>query len=253
MAKLAGVQLSKAALSHVQVPRTRYDSPLLPDAAVQVGPNDVSAIPCWMSMLPQNMTQDDVRSQHETSVMQALPHIPDDFHMAVDGDQDSHQQQQTQPDASSSDTGPASAGQHSDSQQQTDTGGSQQGQQNAADRGTEPDGGPAEVAEGSNSANKTAIDDDVAAEDGSAAARTASKEPQQATSSSGSSSSGGGALQTEADEDSPAGDTSAAPRLNATEAARIDFDDVDADATHGSGFLARLSDSVSGALGGVFS
>ena len=36
MAKLAGVKLSKAALSHVQVPRTRYDSPLLPDAAVQV-------------------------------------------------------------------------------------------------------------------------------------------------------------------------------------------------------------------------
>ena len=37
MAKLAGVKLSKAALSHVQVPRTRYDSLLLPDAAVQVG------------------------------------------------------------------------------------------------------------------------------------------------------------------------------------------------------------------------
>ena len=37
MAKLAGVKLSKAALSHVQVPRARYASPLLPDAAVQVG------------------------------------------------------------------------------------------------------------------------------------------------------------------------------------------------------------------------
>lgn len=36
MAKLAGVKLSKAALSHVQVPRPRFDSPLLPDTAVQV-------------------------------------------------------------------------------------------------------------------------------------------------------------------------------------------------------------------------
>lgn len=35
MAKLAGVQLSKAALSHIQVPRARYESSLLPDAAVQ--------------------------------------------------------------------------------------------------------------------------------------------------------------------------------------------------------------------------
>ena len=43
MAKLAGVKLSKAALSHVQVPRTRYDSPLLPDAAVQVGVCDTGA------------------------------------------------------------------------------------------------------------------------------------------------------------------------------------------------------------------
>lgn len=38
MAKLAGVQLSKAALSHAEVPRPRYESALLPDAAVQVPP-----------------------------------------------------------------------------------------------------------------------------------------------------------------------------------------------------------------------
>lgn len=44
MAKLAGVKLSKAALSHVQVPRQRYDSPLLPDTAVQVGSSSVLAI-----------------------------------------------------------------------------------------------------------------------------------------------------------------------------------------------------------------
>lgn len=264
MAKRAGIKLSNAALSHIQVPRTRYDSPLLPDAAVQVNPCDAVAasdrLLCSCGYTQQVPSQTSVT----LPVLQALPQIPEDFRMTVEGDDDSQQQQQRQPDRKASGAGNASDEQQPGSQQQS---GASPGQADSAGTSNEGAGGQAEAAAGSSSDTDVAADDDTAGEDsagdaGSAAhanatlpaAATGTASSNLSSSSDSNVSSGSSASDLEQiDEGGPDSDTDQAPQLNATEAATIDFDDVDADATHGSGFLARLSDSVTGALGSVFS
>ena len=206
------------------------------------------------SLLRRHSTVSCTNAGTNSPVMQALPQIPDDFRMAVEGDEQSQQQQQQQPDSKAS-------GASSASKQQSGTG----GQADSADTSDEGAGGQAEAAAGSGGNTKFAADtagEDSAGDAGAdalanatlpaAAAGTASSSSGNSSDSNVSSSSSVSDLK-QPDKDGPDGHTDQTPRLNATEAATIDFDDVDADATHGSGFLARLSDSVTGAFGSVFS
>lgn len=177
MAKLAGVELAKTALSHSAVPRPRLESPLLPDAAVR-----------------------------------PLPDIPEDWR---------------------SPGAEADGGADSDGQQQGSEGGQEGGQQADAVAGDVGGGGGA--GGGAPVANGTTAAPSAAANSAGAAVAAGD----------------GGADSEEY------GDLDAdAPAVNATEAALIDFDDEHVGVgvvPTGSGFLARLSDSVTGALGSVFS
>lgn len=181
-------------------------------------------------------------AQHlRCAAMQALPVIPEDFEAPDDAAEDSQQQG-----TDSADARQAGSGQETPGQQQQARSDAQQQANSASSGSNDADSeGAAAGASSSGAEAPDAVDAALLSLDAVQARAAATAEMV----SNGTDAAGSGSSTVHR-----TGGSAKAPALNATEAAQIDFDDMGVDnETPQGGFLARLTDSFSGALGGIFS